>query len=133
MGINVSMQFGGDSTVKNANSFQPVLLGTDTSGNTSQNNFELSDNLSNYKYIQIICLFNWSSSTNIHYFITPQVPVVFLDLYANYNTLVFRQPAYGTRNDTIEFYIQKVDENHIKLEKIREAYSFRTIYVYGIR
>ena len=133
MPVNVSMQFGGDSIVENANSFQPVLLGTDTSGNTSQSNFELSDNLSNYKYIQIICLFNWSSATNIHYFIIPQVPVAFLDLYSDYNILVFRQPAYGSRNDTLELYIQKVDENHIKIEKIRDAYSFKTIYVYGIR
>lgn len=137
MARQVSMQFGKPGTVSRgaagSNSGQVVLLGTDTSGNTDQSNFELSDSIQNYSAIFIMVLFNWSSASNISYAASRQVPTAILPDFTDYNINVLRLEATGSNNYELGLYIKYVDDTHILINKSRTSYSFRTLWIYGIR
>lgn len=136
MSRQVSMQFGKSATSNNNSSsvgFGAVLIGTDSSANTSQSSFELTDSLQNYRGIQVLALMNWSSASNIKYLLSPIIPTAILDATQDYGILAFRQPATGSNNYNIEITVTKVDETHLKLEKGNNTYDFRTVYIYGIK
>ena len=137
MSRKVSMQFGKPGTVSRgaagSNSGQAVLLGTDTSGNTSQTNFELSDSIQNYSEIFVLILFNWSNASNISYAASTQVPVSVFQNFTDHFINVFRQVSNGSTTYEISLGLQYVDDTHIYLNKTRSTYSFRTLWIYGIR
>lgn len=138
MSREVSMQFGRPGTVNRGSAssgggWQAVLLGTDTSGNTTQNNFELFDSLSNYSAIFAMILFNWSNASNIVYAASAQVPVSFLKDHTDYNINLYRQVSNGSTAYEISLGIKYVDDTHILLNKTRTSYSFRTVWIYGIK
>lgn len=112
---------------------QAVLLGTDTSGNTSQTNFELSDSIQNYSSIFVLILFNWSNTSNITYGASAQVPVPVFQNFTDYFINVYRQVSNGSNSYEISLGLKYVDDTHIYLNKTRSTYSFRTLWIYGIR
>ena len=137
MSREVSMQFGKPGGVSGgssgSNRGQAVLLGTDTSGNTSQTNFELSDSIQNYSEIFVLILFNWSSASNITYAASAKVPVSVFQNYTDFFINVYRQVSNGSTTYEINLGLQYVDDTHIYLNKTRSTYSFRTLWIYGIR
>lgn len=136
MARQVAMQFGKSGTSNNNSSsvgFGAVLIGTDSSANTSQSNFELTDSLQNYRGIQVLALMNWASTSNIRYLLSPIIPTAILDATQDYGVLAFRQPATGSDNSNLQLHVTKVDDTHLKLEKGNNTYDFRTVYIYGIK
>lgn len=136
MGISVSMQFGKPGTVgggRSSGGSQPILLGTDSSGNTNQTKFQLSDGLQNYSSIFALVEFNWASASNVNYEITSPIPIPIFASFTDYPFTVMRQVGGGTSNYEVLLRLQYVDSNHISITKTHTTYSFKTVRIYGIR
>ena len=131
MSKTLAMGYGTSGSIRSARS-GIELIGTDDSGNTSQGNFELSNNLNRYRAIQILVYMNWSSSSDTGYQLSPQIPIDILDAVGTTGLYAVRQVATGSNSYSLALVVKKIDDTHIALTKSRSSYSFRSIYIYGI-
>lgn len=106
------------------------LLFNSTSVSTTDTEYSLSNSWKDYKQISITVKMNYSSTTDIHYFINDYYTFT---LKSDYSYAILREVPANTAGEA-SCWVTFLENGNVKLKKISNAYNgCIEIWIYGIK